>query len=234
MAEFDIELRNALESTFREEWQELEAETDITPYEFPEGYEEKVLDKAYKALNNRKKALSVSRNGTDLEFHGRPRIRRTLLVAALIALLLFGTITAYALTHPEIIYNIKKTAVEWTFHFKQIDPDGATEKFVPVKPETPEGFEITEEETLQGLYCLTFENNEGKNIFYDQCEANNLGMTISGEGDKYLEIEIKGHKGLVYHEHSDWSIIWDNGYYLFEISGNVDYEVLLKMAESIE
>ena len=233
MAEFDIELKDALESAFREEWQELEAETDRTSFEFPEGYEEEVLNKAYKALNNRKKALSVSRNGTDLEFHGRPRIRRTLLVAALIALLLFGTITAYALTHPEIIYNIKKTAVEWTFHFKQIDPDGATEEFVPVKPETPEGFKITSEETDIGFHEVYYENKRGTIIIFTQTEVDDLGFNMDGEAD-IEEIKINEYSGFYYKKYSTWVIVWDNGYYLFDISGDCDYDILLKMAESIE
>ncbi len=236
MNEYEIKLRNALELVFIKEWQELDDEVySAKTYEFPEGYREEVLKKSYEVLDSNGSGFENRRVNTQWEFHGRPRIRRALLVAALIALMVIGAVTAYALTHPEIIYNIKKSFTEWTFHFQQADPDSMTEEFVPIKPETPEGFEKIDEEYIpEQMYSLQYENEKGEIISYDQNEARSLGLTISAEGDIYRDIEIKGCRGLVYHQGNDWSIIWDNGYYLFTVGGNCDYDILLKMAESIE
>lgn len=236
MNEYEIKLRNALELAFIKEWQELDEEVISLPqYEFPEGYREKVLKKSYGVLESSGSGFENRRVNTQLEFHGRPRIRRALLVAVLIALMVIGAVTAYALTHPEIIYNIKKTFTEWTFHFQQTDPDSITEEFVPIKPETPEGFEIVSEEIVpETLYMIQYTDDEGRMITYDQSEIKSLGLTISAAGDVYKEIEINNYKALVYHDSNEWNIIWDNGYYLFTVGGNCDYDILLKMAESIE
>ncbi len=235
MNEYEIKLRNALELAFIKEWQELDDEVySAKTHEFPEGYREEVLKKSYEVLDSNGSGFENRRVNTQWEFHGRPRIRRALLVAALIALMVIGAVTAYALTHPEIIYNIKKSFTEWTFHFQQTAPDSITEEFVPVKPETPEGFEIVLEEiVLNAIYEIQYEDSSGHSIIFDQSEVESLGLNVDGEAE-IKEIEIKGHRGFTYQKYSEWYILWDNGYYLFELSGDCDYDILLKMAESIE
>ena len=48
-----------------------------------------------------------------------------------------------------------------------------------------------------------------------------------------MDIEINGSTGQAYHQVNDWSIVWDNGYYVFRIKGNCELEMLIEMAESI-
>ncbi len=235
MSEFDITLKEALKLAYDKKWDEFEQETANEPdYVFPEGYDERVLNKCYKVLDTGNYGRTIV-DSSAIEFHSRPRIRRALLVAALIAVMLIGSITAYALTHPEIIYNIKKTITEWTFHFQQTDPEAAEKEFVPLKPETPEGFEIIYEEVVPSLsYDIQYEDIDGHNIIYSQYEIESLELKISGEGEEYTDIEINGSTGQAYHQVNDWSIVWDNGYYVFRITGNCELEMLIEMAESVE
>ena len=236
MSEFDIKLKNALELAYDKKWDAYDNEiANVPDYVFPEGYDEKVLNKCYKVLNTGSDYRQVIVNTSDMKFHSRPRLRRTLLVAALIAVMLIGTITAYALTHPEIISSIKKTITEWTFHFQQTDPETAAEDFVPMKPETPGGFEITYEEVVPSLsYDVQYENTDGCVIIYSQYETGSLELKISGEGEEYTEIDINGHNGQAYRQMNDWTIVWDNGSYVFRIKGNCELDALVKMAESID
>lgn len=236
MSEFDIKLKKALELAYDKKWDAYDNEiANVPDYVFPEGYNEKVLNKCYKVLNTESDYRQVMVNTSDMKFHSRPRLRRALLVAALIAVMLIGTITAYALTHPEIIYNIKKTLTEWTFQFNQKESEAVSEEFIPLKPETPEGFKITYEEAVPSLsYDIQYEDNDGHLIVYSQYETESLELKISGEGDEYTEIDINGHNGQTYHQMNDWTIVWDNGYYVFKITGNCELEMLKKMAESIE
>ncbi len=236
MSEFDIKLKKALELAYGKKWDAYDNEiANVPDYVFPEGYNEKVLNKCYKVLNTESDYRQVMVNTSDMKFHARPRLRRALLVAALIAVMLIGTITAYALTHPEIISSIKKTITEWTFHFQQTDPEtAAEEEFIPLKPETPEGFKITYEEAVPSLsYDIQYEDNDGHLIVYSQYETESLELKISGEGDEYTEIDINGHNGQAYHQMNDWTIVWDNGYYVFKITGNCELGALVKMAESV-
>ena len=45
--------------------------------------------------------------------------------------------------------------------------------------------------------------------------------------------QFVGHKGIACEQNSSWTIIWNNGYYIFELMGNVDYDLLETMADSI-
>jgi len=234
MNDFDNTLKEALKLAYDKKWDDFEKEiADEPDHVFPKGYDERVLDECYKVLNT-ENCDRIKVDTSALEFHSKPRIRRAFLVAALIVVMLIGSVTAYALTHPEIIYNIKKTLTEWTFHFQQTDPETAAEDFVPMKPGTPEGFEITYEEVVPSLsYDVQYENTDGCVIIYSQYEIESLELKISGEGDEYTEIDINGHNGQAYHQMNDWTIVWDNGYYVFKITGNCELGALVKMAESV-
>ncbi len=233
MDKFDIELKRALEIAYGEKWDTFELETASYPnYIFPKEYNQTVLNKCFKVLDS----LCVSNAVTDSSVTGvdrRPHFRRVLLVVVLVAVMIIGAVTTYALTHPEIIYNIKNSVIEWEFHFQQTDPDISSEKFVPLKPQLPEGFNVCEETITEHSYTARYEDGNGKSIYYDQNEVDNLGLNIDGEAD-INEIEINGCKGFSYGKYDDWIVIWDNGYYMFELAGNVEYDMLTRMAESIE
>ncbi len=233
MSELDARLKRALEIAYERKWEALDKEVEQGPkYEFPKEYDEKVLNESFKVLNTGIGIRRYSWNKT--QFYGRPRVRRALLVAALIALMIIGSVAVYAISHPEIIYNIKKTFTEWSFSFQQNDPEKATIDFVFIEPEIPDGFNIVSEEKITNWYEVQYENGQGEIIFYTQNLTDNLGLKINGEGQEYKDIEINGNKGLAYIQNNSWTIIWDNGYYIFELMGNVDYDMLFNMAESIE
>lgn len=233
MSELDARLKRALEIAYERKWKALDKEVEQGPkYAFSKEYDEKVLNESFKVLDT---GIGIRRNAWDkTQFYGIPRVRRALLVAALIALMIIGSVTVYALSHPEIIYNIKKTFTEWSFSFQQNDPEKATIDFVFIEPEIPDGFNIVSEEKITNWYEVQYENGQGEIIFYTQNLTDNLGLKINGEGQEYKDIEINGNKGLAYIQNNSWTIIWDNGYYIFELMGNVDYDMLFNMAESIE
>lgn len=227
---FDTELKKALEIAYNKKWDAYEAENaSYEEYVFPEGYNEKVLNQCFKVLNTGI-VMGVGEVSV-MEFSGKPRFRRVLLVAALVVVILIGTVAAYAVAHPEIVYNIKKSIIEWTFHFQQTDPVTVADEFTPLKPEIPVGFDISEETITEHSYTAIYEDGNGHIVYYDQNEADGLGLNIDGETD-ITEIEINGNKGVSYKKYDDWIIVWDNGYYVLELTGNVEYDLLIKMAES--
>ena len=233
MNELDARIKKALEIAYEKKWEALEKEVEEGPkYAFSKEYDEMVLNEAFKVLN---KGVSVRRHSKNkFPFNCRPRVRKALLVAILIVLLAIGSVTVYAIGHPEIMYNIKKTFTEWTISFQQDAQGEEAGAFVYLKPNAPEGFDIVSEEKLTNWYEIQYENDKDEIIFYTQTLPDNLGITISGEGQEYKDIEVNGYKGLAYEQNGSWTIIWDNGYYIFELMGNADYDMLLSMAESIE
>ena len=217
MDKIDTELKKALEIAYDEKWDAYEAENASgEEFIFPEGYNEKVLNQCFKVLN--------AGNGMDagetsvMGFNTKPRFKRALLVAVLVAVMLIGTAAAYAVTHPEIVYNIKKSITEWAFQFQQTDPVTVANEFTPLKPELPVGFALSEETNTEHSYAAIY--------------ADGLGLNIDGEVE-IKEIEISGYKGVSYKKYDDWVIIWNNGYYVLELTGNVEYDILFKIADSI-
>lgn len=232
---FEIKLKNALIMAFNEEWIELEDLSSKSTYEFTEEYDREVLTRAFRALNKHsRKYRKKDNSNSTLILSTRQKLRRTILIAVLVAVMLAGAVIAYAFTHPEITYTVKKTLTEWAFTFHQNDQDGAAEEFVKVRPEIPDGFEITDEVEVSGLYQLQYENdNSSSIIFFTQSSADGLGMNINGEGDNYFDIKIKDNTGIAFHDTNDWTIIWSNDIYVFTVSGNVDIDILIRMAESL-
>ena len=228
---FDTELKKALEIAYNKKWDAYEAENaSCEEYVFPEGYNEKVLNQCFKVLNT---GIVMGAGGVSvMEFSGKPHFRKVLLVAALVAVILIGTAAAYAVAHPEIVYNIKKSIIEWTFHFQQTDPVTVADEFTPLKPEIPVGFDISDETITEHSYTAIYEDGNGHIVYYDQNEADGLGLNIDAETD-ITEIEINGNKGVSYKKYDDWIIVWDNGYYVLELTGNVEYDVLIRMVNSI-
>ena len=51
---------------------------------------------------------------------------------------------------------------------------------------------------------------------------------------KWQTREVNGHKGYAVTEAAAPYLIWSDGEYLYYLSGNVSYDVLEKMADSIE
>ena len=228
---FDTELKKALEIAYNKKWDAYEAENaSCEEYVFPEGYNEKVLNQCFKVLNTG--IVMGAGEVSVMEFSGKPRFRRVLLVAALVAVILIGTAAAYAVAHPEIVYNIKKSITEWAFQFQQTDPVTVADEFTPLKPELPVGFALSEETNTEHSYAAKYEDGNGHIIYYDQNEADGLGLNIDGEAE-IKEIEISGYKGVSYKKYDDWVIVWNNGYYVLELTGNVEYDVLIKMVNSI-
>lgn len=237
MSEFDIKLESALILAFDKKWDifenEMESEYD---YVFTENYNKKVLKKSFKALNSgRDKYYSIRLNKRNAFYGGRLRIKKAVLVVILIVTMLMSTLTAYAITHPEIIYSIKKNIIEWVFSFPQIDQENESNKFIAIMPETPKGFEIIIENEVPDLsYDIQYGNKAGKEVFYSQEKSDNYILKISGEGDEYKEIVINNFGGYAYHQNNNWTIIWSDGNYAFKITGNVEYAIILKMAESVK
>lgn len=106
-------------------------------------------------------------------------------------------------------------------------------------PELPEGFEQVEQITTPFKSDIIYKNKLlGQDIMISQYTKNHFSPHYNTEYFDFEEIEINGHNGLCLdfsdNEHDSSLIVWDNGDYILEISGDLsknDAIILAKTAE---
>lgn len=85
------------------------------------------------------------------------------------------------------------------------------------------------------LYRVSYKGEGEERIDYVQ-ERNldTMGISIDKDDESFKEIIINGYKGYAVTEEAVPYITWADDKYLYYLAGNVPYEALRKMAESIE
>lgn len=101
----------------------------------------------------------------------------------------------------------------------------------------PDGFEMVEHDSLSFDVYTLYENKlSGHFIALSQCTKNNFSPRYNTEYHNFEEIEINGHSGVcldLSNDECDGSIvIWDNGDYILEISGDLSKSSLINLAKS--
>lgn len=119
--------------------------------------------------------------------------------------------------------------------FEVEDPDGLTEEFRHIKPETPEGYRIVQETKSALGYYIEYEGEDGTVIYYSQSEAvDSMGLSVDNEDSNLKEIEVNGYLGYASFKYGTHALTWSDGFYLFDIAGTCDIAILEKMAITIE
>lgn len=152
---------------------------------------------------------------------------RFLLIAAI---LLSITITAFAFPQSrEFIISRFSNHSEYN-----ITEGGEVKKVKSLEVNyIPEGFEKTEEYKSKYSYYYNYENSE-MNFSVDKSV---ISGTISYDTEKYEDkiIEINGVEAIYFKPDDDLGgIIFNNGDYIFIISGNIGEKELVKIAQNVE
>lgn len=152
---------------------------------------------------------------------------RFLLIAAI---LLSITITAFAVpASREFIINKLPNHSEYN-----VTDGGEVEKVKSVEVNyIPEGFEKVEESKSKYNYYYNYK--KGKMNF--SVEKLIISGTIYFDTEEYdgENIDINGTEAIYYRSDNNLSgIIFNNGEYIFIVSGNIDEEELVKIAQSVK
>lgn len=97
----------------------------------------------------------------------------------------------------------------------------------------PNGFKIFEKDTNKFGYIYEYRHDE--KIF--TVEKIMIDIPINFDTEKYgsEEIEINGIRAICYRSDDDiYGIIFNNGEYIFSISGNLSKDELVKIAQNVE
>ena len=162
---------------------------------------------------------------------GKRTIRRAALIAAVLTLILAASAVVIGVTVPQVRYIIFKSNISWDILFEKDDPNGLVEQeFRAIKPIFPEGYEIVEEELIDGSYFVMATDAQGNRIIYNQLRSEGSGVTIDAEhGNVYQEI-IDGQMFTIF---ESGTVLFDNGYYVFTIDGDGEMDILIEMGRSI-
>ncbi len=161
----------------------------------------------------------------------RPIRMRTILLAALI--MLFATASVIAIAKPQIYYVIKEKIRSWDITFSEEDGKPIDDTFEVIKPDIPEGFEITMEEQAEFSYFLTYENEEGKFIDYGQTPADGLSVSIDSERSTNETVNIDGEEAIVSRENDITMLIFNDGKYVYSINSNEDETIIINIMKDI-
>ncbi len=97
----------------------------------------------------------------------------------------------------------------------------------------PEGFKITEKHTASGFYILKYENGE-KSFSIKKLS---LDFTINYDTEKYSseEIKINDIDAVYYKPDNDMNgVIFNNGKYIYSVSGHINKDEIVKIAQSLD
>ena len=223
-AEWDEVLKAALAESVRLEYQEsLRQSEPMADPEFSLRFRQR-MEKIFPMAEHRYTSF------------GRRSVRRAALIAAILTLILAASGAVVAVTVPQIHYLIFKNNISWNLFFEQEDPAGTSEKeFRAIKPNFPEGFTVTEEflDTGWGFYSLNAEDPDGNRIIYDQNFAIGTGVTLNSEVKSIREETIDGHRFVISEDDPTSVILFDNGSYIFTITGDCDVEILIDMGKEV-
>lgn len=105
----------------------------------------------------------------------------------------------------------------------------------PFKPQyVPEGFEIISENNHGTMYSIMYENSQKQSIFYTQQLTHGADFRTNTEGVEFDTIFINSFEGIIYEQKGEKHLIFATQDYFFIFSGNISFDELIKMAESIE
>lgn len=165
--------------------------------------------------------------------HRSLRKMTVIIVAAVMTLALAACTAIYVSITWNEMQNEEHGTLDVTF---EIDNNiGKTQNFEAKRPKTPRGFEIAEEDEITDMKHLSISyRNDDELIYYSQDGmSENMSLSIDNDDEGFTEIRINGYKGYAITKGSSPYIIWSDGEYLYSLNGNVMYEILNKMAQSL-
>lgn len=170
--------------------------------------------------------------------HGySPRGRRIAILVAVLIMVMAMTAVAVAVIKPHIYYVIKETLTSYDITFDRVaedDPDARRgANFCYMKPKTPNGYHVTEQQKYNDYYSIDYADNNGHMIFYSQYLPEDTKTFFDSERHKIHVELIEGNEVIIGVSEKDVLSICNNGNYVFDIGGNCDEMIVKEMMRSV-
>ncbi len=100
----------------------------------------------------------------------------------------------------------------------------------------PEGFHKESTNTYGNTIMITYINDDGAQIIFQQREADAGTALIDNENTRYTEVEVAGQKAYLFEAATkeDYSILlWQSNHMVFELTAQISSEELLRIGNSV-
>lgn len=105
----------------------------------------------------------------------------------------------------------------------------------PIKPQyAPDGFEMVLENNYGTVYRIVYENEQKQEIQFFQQPNYDTDFRANTEGVEVKTVYINSFEGIMYQQQGENTVIFAANDYFFTISGFIDFDELIKIAESVE
>lgn len=154
------------------------------------------------------------------------------LVAALLAA--FGAVMSVeAWRQAFFSFFQKKYPTYSDVSYEQIKDISLPETLIKYAPTyIPEGYVLTESDTSPASNYLYYENDQDESIFFLQMRLDTATFAIDTEREDFVEIDIGGQMARFLPNEGEYTLLWENSYYSFILTVNIDKDELIKIAKS--
>ena len=178
---------------------------------------------------------SFDRSKIKLSIH----LRRKAIIA-LIAAVMIGTIAAFAITPSRrYILSFFPDHTDVTVSVTDSEADGHKTKIERKYSITvPEGYSLDSSssvETDEMICCTYYNSDHSKTILFDQMVLSQFNISIDNESIAFVSKIDKNGQEILVHNYDDRSvlIIWDDGEYVFRLSGEMSEAELMEIYYSV-
>lgn len=98
----------------------------------------------------------------------------------------------------------------------------------------PEGYTLYEEIDLVLAIQVIYANEDGNEIIFEQYVASAGKLGIDTEGGSMEKLQLEGNEFIFVSNKGCNQLIWINNGYGYHISGSIDKDTMIKMAQSIK
>ncbi len=218
-------LKQAVAAYVEEEMTRLPSDEEIGMHQFSPEFERKME----KLLRHEHRPHRILLHSTG---------KRVAVLAAVIALLAASMLSVGAVRE-SIVSFFTQVYEEFTaIIFDQPEETGRTYEADSINAievtYIPEGFELKQQGKNNGWASIEYVDNNDGYIVIDQRILREHEIGFNTENIEYQTVIINGHKGLYYENQGYTTLMWNNETQYFIISGNVDKNEIIKIAESIQ
>ena len=216
----DEKLKLAFELYNKELCESLPAEDELSNIIFSENFEAKMQ----KLISVQKKSYFYLINTVS---------KRVAIIVLTIIIGLTATTFGVKAIRETVIDFVTKTFEKFTTisikNGEVVTPD----EFVKTEPKyIPEGFSVDSKIETNVSIRIEYKNNENFYIGFSQ-RLNVGGANVDTEGVEFEKIYINGFEGIKYTNKGENTIIFADKFYLYKFYGQVPFDELIKMAESV-
>ena len=160
-------------------------------------------------------------------------IRRSSLVAIVVALILCMTVSVYAIVK-EIPLSFSQQDDSWGVMIESSNGSSSKKDFKYILPKTPDGFQVEEKNEGSLSLHIAYIGPSNESILYSQVFGGDgkaeMNVPHSGDNEVYEE-KINDRSAIIAHLPGNISYIMiEDGINVFLIQGTCDYAILYEMA----